>query len=131
MAQRLDEHVEKLAPQMPELRRRPSDIIRSDQIVLTCESEESGLDRVLEVAGPGTVLYASDYCHWDCNFPDSVKDIREVRDLSLGQKERILGRNAVEFFGLRNLPEPAAMKIARARWQGGEAREVAAEGALR
>jgi len=73
--ERLDEHVEKLAPQMPNLRRRPSEIIRSEQIVLTCESEESGLDRVLDTAGPGTVLYASDYCHWDCHFPDSVRDI--------------------------------------------------------
>ena len=53
--ERLDEHVEKLAPQMTNLRRRPSEIIRSEQIVLTCESEESGLDRVLEAAGGGTV----------------------------------------------------------------------------
>ena len=115
--ERLDEHVEKLAPQMPNLRRRPSEIIWSDQLVLTCESEESGLDRVLEAAGPGTVLYASDYCHWDCNFPDSVRDICEARDLSLGQKERILGRNAVEFFGLGNLPEPSAVAIARKSWE--------------
>jgi hypothetical protein len=126
--ERLDEHVEKLAPQMPNLRRRPSEIIRSDQLVLTCESEESGLDRVLEEAGAGTVLYASDYCHWDCNFPDSVKDICEARDLSLAQKERILGRNAVEFFGLGNLPEPNALRTARASWTR---EEPVAQGALR
>ncbi|MGH7765885.1 MAG: amidohydrolase family protein [Candidatus Binatia bacterium] len=109
----LDEHVEKLAPQMPDLKRRPSEIIRSDQIVLTCESEESGLDRVLEAAGPATVLYASDYCHWDCHFPYSVKDILEAHDLDSAQKERVLGRNAVEFFALKNLPEPRALKSAR------------------
>ena len=33
--ERLEEHVEKLAPQMPELKRRPSEIIRSDQLVLS------------------------------------------------------------------------------------------------
>jgi predicted TIM-barrel fold metal-dependent hydrolase len=114
--ERLDEHVEKLAPQMPDLRRRPSEIIQSEQVVLTCESEESGLNRVLEAAGPGTVLYASDYCHWDCNFPDSVKDICQARDLSDTQKERILGRNAVEFFALDKLPAPRALKIARQSW---------------
>ena len=118
--ERLDEHVEKLAPQMPNLRRRPSEIIRSDQIVLTCESEESGLDRVLDAAGPGTVLYASDYCHWDCNFPDSVRDICEARDLSPAQKERVLGRNAVDFFALDNLPEPSALRIARKGWTRAE-----------
>ena len=45
-AERFDEHIEKLAPQMPDLKRRPSDIIRSEQVTLTCESEETGLDRV-------------------------------------------------------------------------------------
>lgn len=114
--ERLDEHVEKLAPQMPSLKRRPSEIIRSDQIVLSCESEESGLDRVLDVAGPGSVLYASDYCHWDCNFPYSVKDIFDACDLNATQKQRILSRNAIEFFSLKNLPEPRALSIARQNW---------------
>ena len=110
--------------------RRPSEIIKSDRVVLTCESEESGLDRLLEAAGTGTVLYASDYCHWDCNFPDSVRDICEARDLSLVQKERILGANAVEFFRLGNVPQPSALKIARGRWERGESRAVsAAQGA--
>ena len=115
--ERFDEHLEKLAPQMPSLTRRPSEIIRSDQIVLSCESEETALDRVLECAGPGSVLYASDYCHWDCHFPDSVKDIVDARELNRAQKERILSRNAIDFFTLSNLPEPRALEIARQRWQ--------------
>ena len=114
--ERFDEHIEKLAPQMPELKRRPSEIIRSDQIVLSCESEESGLDRVLDAAGNGTVLYASDYCHWDCHFPYSVKDICEADDLDKARKERILSRNAIDFFSLKNLPAPRALKIARRSW---------------
>jgi predicted TIM-barrel fold metal-dependent hydrolase len=121
--ERFDEHIEKLAPQMPNLKRRPSEIIRSDQVTLTCESEESGLDRVLGAAGEKTVLYASDYCHWDCHFPYSVKDILDARDLSDLQKERVLGLNAVDFFALKNLPEPSASKIARQSWeQEGKAR---------
>jgi predicted TIM-barrel fold metal-dependent hydrolase len=125
--ERFDEHVEKLAPQMPDLKRRPSDIIRSDQIVLTCESEESGLDRVLDAAGPGSVLYASDYCHWDCNFPYSVKDIFQALDLGNAQKERILSANAIEFFKLKSLPEPRALRIARRIWEEEEKLKVAAE----
>ncbi len=115
--ERFDEHIEKLAPQMPALRRRPSEIIRSEQVTLTCESEESGLDRVLAVAGGTTVLYASDYCHWDCHFPYSAKDILDAGDLSPAQKEQILGQSAVEFFGLKNLPEPRALKMARQSWE--------------
>jgi hypothetical protein len=71
---------------------------------------------VLGAAGPATVLYASDYCHWDCHFPYSVKDILEADELDTEQKERILGRNAVEFFALKNLPAPRALKIARPGW---------------
>ena len=114
--ERLDEHGEKLAPQMPQLKRKPSEIIQSNQLVLSCESEETGLDRVLNTAGPTSVLYASDYCHWDCHFPYSVKDILDAQDLNFTQKECILHRNAIEFFTLKNLPAPRAIKIARRSW---------------
>ena len=124
-AERFDEHIEKLAPQMPELKRKPSDIIKSQQIVLTCESEESGLDRVFAANGENTVLYASDYCHWDCHFPYSVKDIVDGRDLSFAQKEKLLSSNAIEFFKLKNLPQPRALKIARQSWENGDAQKAA------
>ena len=114
--ERLDEHVEKLAPQMPELKRRPSEIVQSQQFVLSCECEETGLDRVLKSAGPHSVLYASDYCHWDCHFPYSVKEIVQAADLTFEQKERILNRNAIEFFELKDLPKPRALSIARLTW---------------
>ena len=109
----------------PKTKRRPSEIIKSEQLIVTCESEETGLDRVLQSAGAGTVCYASDYCHWDCNFPDSAKDIIEAGDLSLEQKKNILGLNAVNFFELKNLPEPRALQIARQSWQTAEDRSVA------
>lgn len=119
-AERFDEHIEKLAPQMPELKRRPSEIIKSKQIVLTCESEETGLDRVFAANGEDTVLYASDYCHWDCHFPYSVKDVVDSKDLSFAQKEKLLGTNAVDFFELKNLPKPNALKVAHASWANGD-----------
>jgi predicted TIM-barrel fold metal-dependent hydrolase len=110
---------------MPELKRRPSEIIKSEQIVLTCESEETGLDRVFATNGENTVLYASDYCHWDCHFPYSVKDIIDGKDLSFTQKEKILNRNATDFFKLRNLPQPSALKIARQSWENGGTQKAA------
>lgn len=117
--ERLDEHVEKLAPQMPELGRPPSEIIRSDRVALSCESEETGLDRVLDASGPDTVLYASDYCHWDCHFPYSVRDVVSGGDLSFAQKERVLSGNAAAFFDLKDLPEPRALAKAMSAWEDG------------
>jgi len=109
---------------MPDLKRRPSEIIRSEQIALTCESEETGLDRVFAANGENTVMYASDYCHWDCHFPYSVRDIIEGRDLSFAQKQRVLHKNAVEFFELKHLPKPNALKIAQRAWSNGKSQAV-------
>ena len=50
-------------------------------------------------------------------------------DLTLAQKERVLGGNAVEFFGLTNLPDPNALRTARSGWTREE--PVGAQGALR
>ena len=124
-AERFDEHIEKLAPQMPELKRKPSEIIQGEQIVLTCESEESGLDRVFAANGERTVLYASDYCHWDCHFPYSVKDVVECKDLIFARKQNLLSQNAIDFFELKNLPQPHALKHARQSWENGSAQKAA------
>jgi predicted TIM-barrel fold metal-dependent hydrolase len=51
--ERLDEHVEKLAPQMPALKRRPSEIIKSDQLVVSCESEETASTACSTPRDPG------------------------------------------------------------------------------
>ena len=68
------------------------------------------------------MLYASDYCHWDCHFPYSVKDIVDGKDLSFAQKEKLLGKNAVAFFELKNLAGSQRAEIARHSWENGKAK---------
>jgi predicted TIM-barrel fold metal-dependent hydrolase len=45
-------------------------------------------------------MYASDYAHWDSEFPESVRLVASIPDLTDEQKRRVLGRNAVAWFGL-------------------------------
>jgi predicted TIM-barrel fold metal-dependent hydrolase len=106
--ERMDEHYEKLAPQWPLLQRKPSEIIRGDQIVVSCESEEETLPDILRRAGEHLVMYASDYSHWDCRFPESVRDIAANPELTAEQKRNVLSANAIRFFGLTDLPQPQA-----------------------
>ena len=47
---------------------------------------------VVELLGEDVVVYASDYCHWDCTFPDTVKIIAERTDLSAQREEADLRR---------------------------------------
>ncbi len=101
-SQRLDEHFEKLRPQWHLCQRKPSEIIRSGQVALTCEPEEEDLPHVLETMGASLVMYASDYAHWDSEFPESVRMGSSIPGLTEEQKRRVLGRNAVEWFGLKD-----------------------------
>jgi uncharacterized protein len=105
--QRLDEHFEKLRPQWHLCQRKPSEIIASGQVALTCEPEEESLPYVLETMGSHLIMYASDYPHWDCEFPESVRMLASIPGLTEEQKRRVLGRNAIQWFGLTpdELPE--------------------------
>ncbi|MGH8058152.1 MAG: amidohydrolase family protein, partial [Candidatus Entotheonellia bacterium] len=105
--QRLDEHFEKLRPQWHLCQRKPSEIIASGQVALTCEPEEEILPYVLDTVGQHLVMYASDYAHWDSEFPESVRMVASIPGLTEEQKRRVLGRNAIEWFGLaaHELPE--------------------------
>jgi hypothetical protein len=100
-AQRLDEHFEKLRPQWPDCQRRPSEIIKSEQVAFTCEPEEDILPYVLDTIGPTQIMYASDYAHWDCEFPESVNKLAHVLGERAEDKRRVLGANAIRWFNLK------------------------------
>ncbi len=99
--ERLDEHQEKLRPQWPDLQRKPSEIIRSDQVSFTCEPEEQTLPYVLDFVGESQVMYASDYAHWDCEFPESVNTIARTLTGDGTRLRKVLGNNAARFFGFK------------------------------
>jgi len=100
-SQRLDEHFEKLRPQWHLCQRKPSEIISSGQVALTCEPEETILPYVLDTMGQHLVMYASDYAHWDSEFPESVKMIAATPGLSDARLKLVLGRNAIRWFNLK------------------------------
>ncbi len=100
-SERLDEHFEKLCPQWPLLERKPSEIIRSEQVAFTCEPEERILPYVLQTVGSTQVMYASDYAHWDCEFPESVHKLDRVLASHEPEKKLVLGGNAIRWFGLQ------------------------------
>ena len=104
---RLDEHFEKLRPQWPHCERRPSEIIRSGQVALTCEPEEADMPYVLESLGSGIVMYASDYPHWDSECPHSVEKLVAVNGMTDSSREAVLGMNAMQWFGLQPSEVPS------------------------
>ncbi len=96
---RLDEHVEKLPSLAPWLEAPPSEYIKSDRFFISCESEED-LGPTLDAIGDDHIIYASDYAHWDCDFPNSVRAFSERDSLTETQKRKILRDNAGRLYKL-------------------------------
>jgi predicted TIM-barrel fold metal-dependent hydrolase len=90
---RLDEHWELTPEQAPNIDRKPSEYFLSGRCFIGCDPDERTIPNVVDLCGEGVVVYASDYCHWDCRFPDTVKIIAERNDLSSSAKAKILSEN--------------------------------------
>lgn len=81
-------------------RRDPHDYLRAGNIWVTCEPEEPILPGVIDVLGDDFIMFASDYPHWDGEWPESTKRLRQRRDISRQSREKIGGLNAQRFYGL-------------------------------
>ena len=97
--ERLDEHYEKRPGEMAAIPRPPSEYAADGRVVVTCEPEEHGIAYAVERLGPHVVAYASDYPHWDAEFPGSVAHISDRADLTDDAKRAILGANAARLLG--------------------------------
>jgi hypothetical protein len=96
--ERIAEHYERRAREVPKMKRPPQDYLRSGRIFVTCEADESTLECVVRLCGEDVVLYASDYPHWDSHF-DAVQEIQKRAGLSDLAKTKILCGNAQRLFG--------------------------------
>ena len=96
--ERLDEHWELMPEQAPSIDRPPSTYFAGRGFVTT-EPDEKMVPYVSETVGD-VVCYSSDYCHWDCAFPDSVRILEERSDLDEAIKPQLFAGNAAALYGL-------------------------------
>ena len=92
---RLDDDFEYMQHGFSDLKKLPSELVKRNCYV-TCEAGERGLGRSLEEFPDTHVLMASDYPHFDSEFPNTVRKIRERDDITSRQKELILCQNPGE-----------------------------------
>ena len=99
--ERLHEHWEKRGDWIENgWRCDPRHYLERGQIFVSCEPDETLLPAVVEALGPDFIMYASDYPHWDGEFPESTRPLRERQDLSEEARARILAENARRFYRL-------------------------------
>lgn len=98
---RLHEHYEKRGDWIEGgWRRDPHEYLRAGNIWVTCEPEEPILPGVIDVLGDDFIMFASDYPHWDGEWPESTNQLRNRSDISQQSREKIGGLNAQRFYGL-------------------------------
>jgi len=96
--ERLDEHWEKRPQEMPLITKAPSEYVTDGRVVVSCEGEQH-LPHALAGLGTQAVVYASDYPHWDAEFPETVRNISGRDDISDADKAAVLGGNAARIYG--------------------------------
>ncbi len=98
---RLHEHFEKRGDWIDGgWRRDPQEYLQAGNIWVTCEPEEPILPGVIDVLGADFIMFASDYPHWDGEWPESTKHLRTRNDISEDVRAKIGGLNAQRFYGL-------------------------------
>jgi predicted TIM-barrel fold metal-dependent hydrolase len=96
---RMHEHWEKRGDWIENgWRRDPREYVERGNVWVTCEPGEPILPAVVEILGPDFVMFASDYPHWDGEWPESTKPLRTRTDLSDGVRAKVAGANARRFY---------------------------------
>lgn len=84
----------------PLLKAKPSEYVKRGNIFYSCDPEEALIPWALSELGDDIILYASDYPHWDMEWPESVHGIME-QPISEAAKRKILSENAQRFYNLK------------------------------
>jgi predicted TIM-barrel fold metal-dependent hydrolase len=100
-AERMDEEWEKRGKvEAPLCKNKPSEYLTGGKIYYGCEPEEKMMGYVVNEIGSKTLMYASDYPHWDMSWPESAVIVWRREDLSTEAKKDILLNNARRFYNL-------------------------------
>jgi hypothetical protein len=98
---RMDEEWEKRGSlEAPGCKRKPSDYLTSDRIFYPAEAGEWLLGPTAEALGKAGIFYASDWPHWDNEFPENIHHMAERKDISDELKRQIFSGTARRLYGL-------------------------------
>ena len=96
---RMDDDFEYMQHGFSDLKTKPSELVKRN-CYFTCEADEVPMTRTLEEIPASHILFASDYPHFDSEYPDTVKHLAARKDLTDKQAQMILGENAQALLNL-------------------------------
>ena len=97
-ARRMDEQAIYVGGTAP-LKMKPSEYMMSGRFFCSIEHHEGEdmLDHVTRFLGDGVLMYASDYPHSECQFPNSVSNILAWSGIGPERQRKLLSDNADRF----------------------------------
>ena len=98
-AKRMDEQAVYVGGVAP-LKHAPSEYLTSGRFFCTIERHEGEdmFNHVTSVLGDDVLMYASDYPHSECQFPNSVDNILKWKSLKPDARRKLLWDNAARFY---------------------------------
>jgi uncharacterized protein len=97
----MDEEYEFRAFDAPLLKAKPSEYMACGRVFVSCEPEEKTLRYVPDFFPPDNILFASDYPHWDGQFPHAVATLADRSDVPDALKRKIFFDNPCRLYGLK------------------------------
>ena len=97
----MDEEYEFRQFDAPLLKAKPSEYMNCGRVFVSCEPEEKTLRYVPEFFPAENILFASDYPHWDGQFPDAVSTLADRSDVPGSLKRKIFFDNPQRFYGMK------------------------------
>jgi predicted TIM-barrel fold metal-dependent hydrolase len=85
----------------PLCKSEPKDYMTCGRAYYACEPEEKTIPYVAQWVGEDQLLYASDYPHWDTEWPHTVSTLLDRDDMTPTLKRKILSENALRFYGIK------------------------------
>ncbi len=99
-SRRLDDQIEYIGGSAP-LAETIGEQLTSGRFFASLEmaEQEDMIKMVVDFMGDGVLMYASDYPHHECRFPESVNEFFAWSTLSDELRKKLLWDNAVRFYG--------------------------------
>jgi len=95
----MDEEYEFRRFDAPLLKMKPSEYMTCGRVFVSCEPEEKTLRYAPDFFPADNILFASDYPHWDGEFPYAVKHLADRNDIPAELKKKIFFDNPQRFYG--------------------------------
>lgn len=100
-AGRMNEEWEKRGRvEAPLCKQKPSEYVRSGRVYFHAEDYEPLIGATAQYLSPDVLYYATDWPHWDHEFPDNIEHLSRRDDLSPDDKKWLLSETARRLYQL-------------------------------